>query len=52
MMAQMAVGHARALLRRRPDLGLVERRIEELLGRGVQGAGDAADFLDDLVEGG
>ena len=46
------VGHARALLRRSPDLGIVERRIEELLARGVQGAADAADFLDDVVEGG
>lgn len=46
------VGHARALLRRRPDLALVERRIEELITRGVQGAQDAADFLDDLQEEG
>jgi hypothetical protein len=46
------VGHARALLRRKPDLGIVERRIEELLARGVQGSADAADFLDDVLEGG
>jgi Nucleotidyltransferase of unknown function (DUF6036) len=46
------VGHARALLRRKPDLGIVERRIEELLARGVHGAADAADFLDDLAEDG
>jgi Nucleotidyltransferase of unknown function (DUF6036) len=45
------VGHARALLRRDPDLGIVERRIEELAERGVAGAADAADFLDDLEEG-
>jgi predicted nucleotidyltransferase len=45
------VGHARALLRRRPDLGLVERRIEELVERGVSGAREAADFLADLREG-
>lgn len=44
------VGHARALLRRDPDLAIVERRIEELVERGVSGAVDAADFLDDLVE--
>lgn len=44
------VGHARALLRRRPDLGVVERRIEELVERGVPGALDAADFLDDVRE--
>jgi len=42
------VGHARALLRRKPDLAVVERRIEELLERGVSGAADAADFLDDV----
>lgn len=46
------VGHARALLRRKPDLGLVERRIEELVERGVHGASEAADFLDDLREEG
>ena len=45
------VGHARALLRRGPDLRIVERRIEELVERGVPGALDAADFLDDLREG-
>lgn len=46
------VGHARALLRRKPDLAVVERRIEELLERAVPGAADAADFLEDVVEGG
>ena len=45
------VGHARALLRRKPDLGIVERRIEELVEKRVPGAMDAADFLDDLREG-
>ena len=45
------VGHARALLRRGPDLAIVERRIEELVERGVPGAPEAADFLDDLREG-
>ncbi len=45
------VSHARALLRRKPDLNVVERRIEELVERGVPGALDAADFLDDLREG-
>jgi hypothetical protein len=45
------VGHARALLRRKPDLRIVERRLEELADRGVPGALDAADFLDDLREG-
>lgn len=42
------VGHARALLRRKPDLSIVERRIEELAEKGVPGALDAADFLDDI----
>lgn len=45
------VGHARALLARKPDLALVERRLQELLEKGVKGAQDALDFLDDL-EGG
>jgi hypothetical protein len=45
------VGHARALLRRVKDLSIVERRIEELMDRGVSGALDAADFLDDVREG-
>lgn len=45
------VGHARALLRRKPDLRIVERRIEELVERSVPGAQEAADFLDDLREG-
>ncbi len=44
------VGHARALLRRKPDLAVVERRIEELAEKGVPGALDAADFLDDIRE--
>ncbi|HET8539180.1 MAG TPA: DUF6036 family nucleotidyltransferase [Anaeromyxobacter sp.] len=45
------VGHARALLRRGPDLALVERRLHALLERRVPGAQDALDFLDDVVEG-
>ncbi len=45
------VGHARALLARKPDIAIVERRVEELVERGVPGALDAADFLDDLREG-
>ncbi|HSN90666.1 MAG TPA: DUF6036 family nucleotidyltransferase [Anaeromyxobacteraceae bacterium] len=42
------VGHARALLRRGPDLALVERRLHELAERRVKGAQEALDFLDDL----
>ena len=45
------VGHARALLKRGPDLGLVERQIQGLAGRRIPGAQDALDFLDDLLEG-
>ena len=45
------IGHARALLRRRPDLGIVEQRIQELAERGVKGSQDALDFFDDLQEG-
>jgi hypothetical protein len=44
------VGHARALLKRVRDLRLVEDRIQALLEKGVAGAADAADFLDDLLE--
>lgn len=43
------IGHARALLKRGPDLRVVERRIQELAERGVAGAQDALDFLDDLA---
>ncbi len=45
------VGHARALLRRKPDLAVVERRLEELTEKRVPGALEAADFLDDVREG-
>ncbi len=45
------VGHARALLKRGPELAIVERRIQELADRRVTGAQDALDFLDDLTEG-
>lgn len=45
------VSHARALLKRHPDLALVERRLQELADRGVRGAGDALDFFDDLTGG-
>ena len=45
------VGHARALLRRKPDLALVDRRIQELIEKGVKGAREAGDFLDDLGAG-
>jgi hypothetical protein len=43
------VSHARALLKRDPDLSVVERRLQELADRGVPGAQDALDFFDDLA---
>lgn len=43
------VGHARGLLKRGPDIGIVERRIQELVEKGVRGAQDALDFFDDLA---
>jgi hypothetical protein len=43
-------GHARALLRRSPDLDIVSRRLEELSGKRVPGASAALDFYDDLLE--
>jgi hypothetical protein len=46
------VGHARALLRRHPDLSLVERRLQELAERGLKGAQDALDFFDELAGSG
>lgn len=42
------VGHARALLKRRPDLSIVEARLNVLLDKRLPGAGEALDFLDDL----
>ena len=45
------VGHARALLKRHPDLGVVERRLQELAERGVKGSQEALDFFDDLSGG-
>lgn len=44
------VGHARALLKRNPDRGLVERQLQSLADRRIPGAQDALDFYDDLVE--
>lgn len=44
------VGHAKALLRRRPDLSIVEDRLQALLEKRVPGAREALDFLDDVSE--
>jgi hypothetical protein len=41
--------HARTLLRRSPDLGVVSDRLEELLEKRVPGALQALDFFDDLL---
>ena len=46
------VAHARALLKRNPDLEIVERRLSELLEKRVKGAREALDFFDELTEGG
>lgn len=45
------VGHARALLKRGPDLALVDGRIQQLIEKGIQGAREAGDFFDDLGGG-
>lgn len=45
------VGHARALLKKRPDLALVDGRIQQLIEKGIKGAREAGDFLDDLGGG-
>ncbi len=45
------IGHARALVRRKPNLAIVERRLQELADKRVSGAQDALDFFDELVEG-
>lgn len=42
------VGHARALLRKKPDLAIVDGRIQQLIEKGIKGAREAGDFLDDL----
>ncbi|HZZ86357.1 MAG TPA: DUF6036 family nucleotidyltransferase [Anaeromyxobacteraceae bacterium] len=46
------VGHARALLKRHPDLSVVEGRLQALADKRVPGAAEALDFLDDLLENG
>jgi len=45
------VGHARALLKKGPDLALVDGRIQQLIEKGIKGAREAGDFLDDLGGG-
>ena len=40
--------HARKLIRRAKDLGVVDRRIAELVERRIPGADKAADYFDDL----
>ena len=42
------VSHARALLKIGADRAFVERHVETLLGRGIPGAREALDFLDEL----
>ena len=45
------VSHARALLRKGADRRFVERHLEHLLSRGIPGAREAIDFLDELEDG-
>jgi hypothetical protein len=45
------IGHARALLKKGPDLALVDGRIHQLIEKGIQGAREAGDFFDDLGGG-
>jgi predicted nucleotidyltransferase len=42
--------HARALLREKPDLAIVEGRLSALAEKGLKGAQNALDFFDDLLE--
>jgi len=47
---QKDVSHARALLKKGADVDRVETQIEKLRDKGIPGAQDALDFLDDLLE--
>jgi Nucleotidyltransferase of unknown function (DUF6036) len=44
------VAHARALIRKKANLDRVEKRIEELLKKGIPGAQQALDFFQDVLE--
>ena len=44
------VGHARALLRKKPNLQIVEDRIDVLLEKGIPGSQAALDFLQEVQE--
>lgn len=43
------IGHARALVRRGADKGMVESHIEKLKEKNLPGSKDALKFLDDIV---
>ncbi len=45
------VGHARALLKRAPDLRFVERHLQALAEKRIPKAQDALDFFDDVAQG-
>ena len=47
---QKDVMHAKALIKKGADIGKVEIQIESLLKRGIPGAQEALDFLDDVRE--
>lgn len=47
---QKDVNHARALIKKGADVDFVETHIEKLRSKGIPGAQEALDFLDDLLE--
>lgn len=42
------IPHARALMRKEPDLTIVDHRLHELMEKNIPGSQKAADFFDDL----
>lgn len=47
---QKDVGHAKQLIKKGADLDRVETQIENLKKKGIHGATEALDFLDDILE--
>ena len=44
------IPHARALIRKKPNLKMVDSQLQGLLEKKIPGAGKAADFFDDLCD--
>ena len=44
------VGHAKGLIKKGANLNLVERHMESLVDKGLPGATEALDFLDDMKD--